>query len=67
MIQIKAYKEKKEIKNLFALCFSHGSETISLETFANGSSGCCIASTQKSLFRFLKKKTQTWRSSLSKK
>ena len=38
-----SYKEKKEIKKLFALCFSHGSETIHhWKTFANGPSGCCI-------------------------
>ena len=40
---ILGYKEKKGIKNLFALCFSYGPETIHhWKTFANGSSGCRI-------------------------
>jgi hypothetical protein len=55
---ILAYKEKKEIKNLFALCFSHGSETIHhWKTFANGPSGCCIEfNAEKLISRFEKEK-----------
>ncbi len=37
------YKQRKDIKSLCALCFSHGDETIhDWKTFADGSSGCCI-------------------------
>lgn len=40
---ILAYKKRKEKKNLFALCFSYGHETIHhWKTFANGSEGCYI-------------------------
>jgi hypothetical protein len=40
---ILAYKRKKGIENLFALCFAHGHETIHhWKTFANGASGCYI-------------------------
>lgn len=40
---ILAYKRKAKISKLFALCFTHASETIHhWKTFANGSSGCCI-------------------------
>jgi hypothetical protein len=40
---IMAYKEKKNIEKLFALCFTHDYETIHhWKTFANGASGCCI-------------------------
>lgn len=37
------YKKRKNIKNLFALCFSHNDETIHhWKTFSNGPSGCII-------------------------
>lgn len=40
---IKEYKQQAKIDKLFALCFTHKSETIHhWKTFANGSSGCCI-------------------------
>lgn len=40
---IETYKQKANIEKLFALCFTHRSETIHhWKTFANGSSGCCI-------------------------
>ncbi len=40
---ILTYKRKAAISKLFALCFSHSSETIHhWKTYANGSSGCCI-------------------------
>src|SRR5436190_8128623 len=40
---ILSYKEKKKIKNIFALCFSHNDETIHhWKTFSNGPSGCLI-------------------------
>lgn len=40
---IEEYKQQAKIEKLFALCFTHESETIHhWKTFANGSSGCCI-------------------------
>ena len=40
---ILAYKAKMKIKNLFAVCFSHGDETVHhWKTFADGTSGCLI-------------------------
>jgi len=37
------YKRKANIEKLFALCFTHNSETIHhWKTFSNGPSGCCI-------------------------
>lgn len=40
---ILAYKEKKKITNLFAVCLSHGDETVHhWKTFADGTSGCVI-------------------------
>lgn len=37
------YKRKANIEKLFALCFTHESETIHhWKTFANGPAGCCI-------------------------
>ncbi len=37
------YKRRKGVKRLFALCFSHGDETIHhWKAFADGTSGCCI-------------------------
>jgi hypothetical protein len=46
------YKNRKNLKSLLALCFSHGSETIHhWKTFADGISGCCIEFDRKSLIR----------------
>jgi hypothetical protein len=40
---LKEYKRRKNLPNLFALCFSYGDETIHhWKTFADGISGCCI-------------------------
>lgn len=40
---ILAYKEKAGIDKLFALCFTHGNETIHhWKTYSAGPSGCCI-------------------------
>lgn len=37
------YKKRKELKQLYAVCFSEGEETIHHWTaFSSGSSGCCI-------------------------
>ncbi len=37
------YKKRKKLRNIFALCFSYGDETIHhWKTFADGASGCCI-------------------------
>jgi hypothetical protein len=37
------YKRRKGIKNLFAVCFGIGDETIHhWKTYANGISGCCV-------------------------
>ncbi len=37
------YKKRKKVRNLFALCFSCGDETIHhWKTFADGTSGCCV-------------------------
>jgi len=46
------YKKRKNIPNLFAICFSHGDETIHhWKTFSNGSSGCCIEFDANGLFK----------------
>jgi hypothetical protein len=48
------YKKRKKIQNLFAICFSHGDETIyHWKTFSNGSSGCCIEFDAPGLFKVL--------------
>jgi hypothetical protein len=53
---ILAYKEKKGIEKLFALCFTHDYETIHhWKTFANGSSGCCIEFDADKLIQIFKK------------
>ena len=40
---IEIYKKEKNIRKLFALCFTHENETIHhWKTFADGISGCCI-------------------------
>ena len=40
---ILAYKKKKSVKNIFALCFSDNDETVHhWKTFSNGPSGCVI-------------------------
>jgi len=38
------YKKRRNLKHLYAVCFSEGDETIHhWTTFSSGSSGCCIA------------------------
>ena len=50
------YKKRKKIKNLFAICFSHGDETIHhWKTFSNGTSGCVIEFDAKKLFEIIDK------------
>lgn len=50
------YKKKKKIKNLFAICLSHGDETIHhWKTFSNGSSGCLIEFDAQKLFAIINK------------
>lgn len=50
------YKNKKKIKNLFAICLSHGDETIHhWKTFSNGSSGCLIEFDAQKLFAIIDK------------
>lgn len=49
------YKKRKKLQALFALCFSHGDETIHhWKTFADGISGCCIEFDSKKLVALLK-------------
>lgn len=48
------YKKRKNIKNLFALCFTSGDETIHhWKTFSDGPSGCAIEFNAKKLFKIL--------------
>lgn len=48
------YKKRKNIKNLFALCFTHGDETVHhWKTFSNGPSGCSIEFNAKKLFKII--------------
>jgi hypothetical protein len=48
---ILAYKQKTGIKNLFAVCMSHGDETVHhWKTFSNGTSGCVIEFDAEKLF-----------------
>ncbi len=48
------YKRQKKIKNLFAICFSHGDETIHhWKTFSNGPSGCLIEFNAHKLFEII--------------
>jgi hypothetical protein len=50
------YQKKKQIKHLFALCMSHGDETIHhWKTFSNGISGCCIEFDAPKLFQIIDK------------
>ena len=50
------YKKRKNIKNLFALCFSHNDETIHhWKTFSNGPSGCLIEFDAEKLIAHIKK------------
>jgi len=50
------YKKRKNIKNLFALCFSHNDETIHhWKTFSNGPSGCLIEFDAEKLISHIKK------------
>ncbi len=49
------YKNRKDLKSLFALCFSQGDETIHhWKSFADGISGCCIEFDSKKLISLLK-------------
>lgn len=51
---ILAYKLKKGIKNLFAVCLSHGDETVHhWKTFSNGTSGCVIEFDAAKLFAII--------------
>jgi len=51
---ILAYKKKKGIKNLFAVCLSHGDETVHhWKTFSNGTSGCVIEFNAEKLFEII--------------
>lgn len=53
---ILAYKQKKNIKNLFAICMSHGDETVHhWKTFSNGTSGCVIEFDAERLFMMVEK------------
>lgn len=53
---ILAYKQKKKIKNLFAVCLSHGDETVHhWKTFSNGTSGCVIEFNAERLFTIIDK------------
>jgi hypothetical protein len=50
------YKEKREMKSVFALCFSETAETYHhWRVFANGSSGVCIKFKRSSLLKALNK------------
>lgn len=45
------YKKRKELKNLFAVCFTHGDETVHhWKTFSDGPSGCVIEFDAKKAF-----------------
>lgn len=53
---ILAYKKKKGIKNLFAVCLSHGDETVHhWKTFSDGTSGCVIEFHAEKLFDIINK------------
>ena len=53
---ILAYKEKKGIKNLFAVCLAHGDETVHhWKTFSDGTSGCLIEFDAEKLFDIIDK------------
>ena len=48
------YKRIKNIKKLFAVCFSYGDETIHhWKTYSPGSSGCCIEFNSAALFEVI--------------
>ncbi|UIR54828.1 hypothetical protein LZQ00_11120 [Sphingobacterium sp. SRCM116780] len=48
------YKARKGIKNLFALCFTYGDETVHhWKTFSNGPSGCVIEFNASKLFEII--------------
>jgi hypothetical protein len=50
------YKKRANIKNLFAICFTHEDETIHhWKTYSNGSSGCVIEFDANSIFKIVKK------------
>lgn len=51
---ISEYKKRKNIQNLFLICFSAADETVHhWKTFSNGSSGCVIEFDAKALFKML--------------
>jgi hypothetical protein len=53
---ILAYKKKKGVKNLFAVCLSHGDETVHhWKTFSDGTSGCVIEFDAEKLFDIIAK------------
>lgn len=50
------YKKRSNIKNLFAICFTHEDETIHhWKTYSNGSSGCVIQFDAKKIFAIVNK------------
>ena len=51
---IQEYKERKQLQQLYAVCFSIGDETIHhWKTYASGISGCCIEFDEMKLLRSL--------------
>lgn len=51
---ILAYKQKKDVRNLFAVCMSIDDETVHhWKTFSNGPSGCLIEFSPRKLFEIL--------------
>ncbi|SEB21544.1 hypothetical protein [Pedobacter hartonius] len=53
---ILSYKRKKGVKNLFAVCLSHGDETVHhWKTFSDGTSGCVIEFDAEKLFDIINK------------
>lgn len=48
------YKKRKDLKNLFAVCFTHGDETVHhWKTFSDGPSGCVIEFNAQKLFKLI--------------
>lgn len=55
-VTMELYRTKKKSKSIYALCLTHGRETINhWNTFANGASGCCIEFNSEKLFKCLDK------------
>lgn len=55
-IVIEEYKTKSKLNNLFALCFTYGSETIHhWKYFSGGSNGCCIKFNAEKLIKIFNK------------